>query len=161
MLAYLFWHRPRIALARDAYEEPLVEFHRSLGSAGIQTAVFRLEQMPFAPYGGYEDWYLVADWAALGVLRDTATRGVHAARHEALAELTGEGWAGVYSLLRGAPRVPAGTRWVQKRREEPAEVLLDREGAQSAWRRELVLGPAAEFCLAAEPSASRARLWPA
>jgi hypothetical protein len=49
MLAYLFWHRPRPAISRDAYEQTLLEFHRSLASTGVETAVFRLEQLPFAP----------------------------------------------------------------------------------------------------------------
>jgi hypothetical protein len=160
MLAYLFWHCPRPAVSRDAYEQALLELHRSLASTGLETASFRLEQLPFAARPGYEDWYLVEDWAAIGSLGATAISGVHAARHDAIAKLSGDGWAGVYALLRGAPRAPAGVRWVRTPRGERVELLLEREHAQSAWRRQLVLGPAAEICLAAEPSAGRARLWP-
>lgn len=161
MLAYLLWHRPRPGISHDSYEQALLEFHRSLASSGIETAAFRLEQLPFLARPGYEDWYLVEDWAAIGLLGSTAISGVHAARHEAMARLTGEGWAGVYALLRGVPRPPAGVRWVQKPPGERVEVLLERERAHSAWRRQLVLGPAAEICLAAEPAADRVCLSPA
>jgi hypothetical protein len=160
MLAYLFWHCPRPAVSRDAYEQALLELHRSLASTGLETASFRLEQLPFAPRPGYEDWYLVEDWAAIGLLGTTAISGVHAARHDAIAKLSGDGWAGVYALLHGVPRPPAGVRWVRTAQKERVELLLEREHAQSAWRRQLVLGPAAEICLAAEPSAGRVRLWP-
>lgn len=160
MLAYLFWHRPRVGVAREAYEQALIELHRSLATAGVQSAAFRLAQLPFAAPAGYEDWYLVEDWSAIGTLGKTAVSGVHAARHDAVAELTGEGWAGVYGLVRGAPSPPEGLRWVQRRHHEPLEVLLARERAPAAWRRQLVLGPAAEICLAAEPSSARERLWP-
>jgi hypothetical protein len=161
MLAYLFWHRPRTGVARDTYEEALIEFHRSLASSGVESAAFRLEELPFAPRSGYEDWYLIEDWSAIGLLGSTAISGVHGARHLATARLTGEGWGGVYALARGVPRPPAGVRWVQKPQGEGLEVLLERERAQSAWRRQLVLGPAPEICLAEEPSADRVRLWPA
>jgi hypothetical protein len=161
MLAYLFWHRPRRGVAREVYEQALLEFHRSLVSSGIDTAAFRLGELPFTQRPGYEDWYLIEDWSALGLLGGTAIGGVHGARHDTVARLTGESWGGVYALLRGVPRPPAGVRWVQKRQGERVEVLLERERAQSAWRRQLVLGPAAEICLDAEPAADRVCLWPA
>jgi len=160
MLAYVFWHRPRAGVVREAYEDALIALHRSLASAGIETAAFRLEQLPFAARGGYEDWYLVENWSAVGMLGETALSGVHAARHEAVAGLSGESWGGLYALVRGAPRPPAGARWVQKPRGESVELLLAREKAAAAWRRQLVLGPAPEMCLAAQPSAMREPLWP-
>jgi hypothetical protein len=160
MLAYLFWHRPREGVTRDTYERHLLDFHGALGAAGVQSAALRLERLPFAPVNGYEDWYLAEDWAALGALGASATGAAHGARHAALAELSGEGWGGVYALVRGEPRPPPGVRWLEKARGESLESLLRRELAETVWRRQLVLGPAAELCLADAPSVGRERLWP-
>jgi hypothetical protein len=163
MLAYLFWHSPRPGVPRDEYERLLIDFHAGLALEGVTTAAFRLERLPFAPRsgaqtGGYEDWYLVEDWAALGELAGMATGSAHSPRHGAVGELSGEGWGAVYALMRGTARPPAGVRWLEKPRAQPLEAFLAHEPAESVWRRQLVLGPAAELCLAAEASVGRERL---
>lgn len=162
MLAYVFWHRPASGADPGRYEEALERFHRSLARqppVGFHgSAAFRVQELPWLGGGeGYEDWYLVADWAALGVLEEAAVSRGHATAHDAAAAHVGAGAAGVYRLLEGSPKLAAAKRavWVASApRREPAglgELLGDgmdpsRDGL---WRRCLVLGPATEYCLLA------------
>jgi hypothetical protein len=160
MLAYLFWHRPEDPEEAELYERRLVEFHEALRGAVVASAAFRLQRLPFADGGGYEDWYLIEDWRALGELNEAAVSGERRAPHDAAARLAAEGWGGVYRLIRGDSGIPAGVRWTSKPRGETYESFLAREPVDRVWQRQLVLGPTPEFCLAAEESAARERLRP-
>jgi hypothetical protein len=160
MLAYLFWHRHWPGVSPEQYERRLVEFHASLARTGLRSASFDLQRLPFLEEPGYEDWYLVEDWTALGALGRHATEGARADLHDALASLESEGWGGIYARLRGAPEPPAGARWTERPRGESTESFLAHEPAGTVWQRQLVLGPAPELCLSAQPSADRRRLWP-
>jgi hypothetical protein len=165
--------------------------------AGLRgTAVFRVAELPWlasplpvaplavapstvapsavAPSGqpgtggaGYEDWYLVEDYAALGVLNEAAVGRGHRSVHDDLARRFGSGAGGLYGLIEGelAPGLDSiGAAsiavWVARapgtERRALGELLGDGmdPGQASLWRRQLVLGPAPEFCLlASEPSA--------
>jgi hypothetical protein len=145
VLAYLFWHRPRAGVDAADYERRLREFLQRLD---VPAASFRLDALPFGSGGGYEDWYLVEDWAALGVLNRAAVRGRPGPAHDAAAALAEVGWGGVYELLRGPAEPPPGTRWASR----------PDEGAPAVWRRQLVLGPAPEFCLAEARSPDRVQV---
>jgi hypothetical protein len=101
MLAYVFWHRPRADISTTEYEVRLRAFHDSLD---VPSASFRLAVLPFAPDSGYEDCYVVDAWAELGELNANAVAGEHREPHAAIAELAGEGWGGMYALVRGAAR---------------------------------------------------------
>jgi hypothetical protein len=137
VLAYLFWHRRRDDVDRGRYEDALRRFHASLDHA---SAVFRLDELPFGDRApGYEDWYLVEDWAALGELNATAVDASHGGYHDAAAELVAEGWGGVYALVRGEAQPPEATSWRWKRPDDPDATV---------WQRQMVLGPAPEYCLA-------------
>jgi len=170
MLAYLSWHRPASAAQRDAYEQALKRFHTSLAHqppSGFRgSAVFRAEQLPWLAGendggAGYEDWYLVEDWAALGVLEEAAVARGHASAHEHVASLAGEAAGAVYRLIEGhadlhEARVAA---WVAPARGlgRPSLEALLGDGMDpntgALWRRCLGLGPAPEYCLLA-PEAS-------
>jgi hypothetical protein len=135
VLAYVFWHRPREGVDRKQYEEALGSFHDSLENT---SAAFRLDGLPFASQDGYEDWYLVDDWAALGELNVAAVDANHRGRHDAAAGLAGEGWGGVYALVRGPAEPPPTARWQPKPPSDP-EVTV--------WQRQMMLGPAPEYCV--------------
>jgi hypothetical protein len=156
VLAYLFWHRPRTGVDPDAYEEAQRIFHRELGA---DSACFRLSALPFAEDGGYEDWYLVGDWAELSELNERAVDERRRPHHDEAAELAGDAWGGVYSVTRGAPLIPVGAEWTEKPRGEPAETFIAGLDAETVWRRELVLGPAPEFCFATSASVDREPIW--
>jgi hypothetical protein len=186
VLAYLFWHRPQDPAAIEAYEQAQLCFHRSLKHrppVGLYgSAVFRLAGLPWlarapgaepGPSGqgdvGYEDWYLLEDYAALGVLNEAAVGRGHRTPHDLLARRSGAGAGGLYGLLEGdhaelAQR--AGVLgeaplaiWIARPPGRPpgtqpgvlAELLGDGMEPRQAslWRRQLVLGPAPEFCLLA------------
>ncbi len=179
MLAYVFWHRPRRDAAIDAYEQAQLAFHRSLARArpiGLRcSAVFKLDELPWAvssaeaasdsAQAGYEDWYLIDDFGALGVLNEAAVGRGHRSTHDEAARRFGGGAGGLYALVEGsrsdtgelaAPLGEANVAiWVARpvgaQRRELGEMLGDGMDPQHAslWRRQLVLGPAAEFCLLA------------
>jgi hypothetical protein len=162
VLAYLFWHRPASGVEQDRYEQALERFHRSLAhsppSGFHGSAAFRVGELPWLGGGaGYEDWYLVEDWAALGVLEAAATSHGHVSAHAAAAAYTGTGTAAVYRLLEGSVPLGDASRavWITAAptREPVGLGKLLGDGMDAArdglWRRCLVLGPAPEYCLLA------------
>jgi len=173
MLAYLSWHRAAAGVEQPAYEQALERFHRSLAhrppSGYCGSATLRLPDVPWlapAPGAeeapGYEDWYLIDDWSAVGVLEEAAVSQGHLTAHSAVASRMGIGSSGVYRLIEGSARPVIAERavWVSPapghERLSLGALLGDgmdpkRDGL---WRRCLVLGPAPEYCLlAAEPPA--------
>ncbi len=153
MLAYVFWHWPAPALDAARYAEALVGFHRSLGGsppAGFRgSRVFEIEGAAWVPVEcAYEDWYLVDDFAALGALNDAAVSGARREPHDAAARLAAGGQGGVYRLL-GAlgPAAAPRTTWCSKPAGEAYPQYLARLPSGEVWQRQLVLGPAPEFCV--------------
>ena len=144
MLAYVFWHRPAEGVSLEDYEARLRAFHDTLD---VVSAAFRLHLLPWRHESGYEDWYLVEDWTALGELNAAAVAAARKGEHDAAARLTGEGWAGIWKLMRGAPEPPAGVHW---------QPTAPEEGAY--WQRQMTLGPAPEFCIAGEAAGGRERI---
>jgi hypothetical protein len=155
MLAYVFWHRPRPEVAVDEYERALVAFHRALATP---SAAFRLDRLPWLERDGYEDWYMVDGWEQLGALNRAAVSGAHQAPHDAVAGLAGEGWAGIYALVRGTPAPPDAVRWASKPPDQSYRDFFEREPAATIWQRQMTLGPAPEFALGEERPAGRLRL---
>jgi len=163
MLAYVFWHWPRLGSDTSAYEDAEARFQQSLERqppAGLLgNASFRVERVPWfvddwtAPR--YEDWYLVEDWTALGVLERAAVGAGHRSAHERIATHTGGGAGGVYRLVEGrSPALDAPTAtWVStpvhSATSPIGELLADGGQEVAVWRRALLLGPAPEWCLLA------------
>jgi hypothetical protein len=168
VLAYVFWHRPRRDVDVREYEEAQVAFHEALSRA---SACIRLEELPFEPAGGsaepdaaapggYEDWYLVDDWADLGQLNAEAVDAARRDRHDRAAALSAAGWGAVYALVKGPPAIPNGASWRHRPRDEAQEEHLGSLPETTVWQRLLVLGPAPELCLATAASSGRRRVWP-
>lgn len=180
MLAYLLWHRPAEAIQREAYERAAERFHRSLAHsppAGFRgSAVYRVAEpswlAPAAreqPVGGadadvvvYEDWYLVQDFTALGVLNEAAVAHGRRTAHDEVAHRFGAGAGGLYGLLEGHAALGGPVLadvqpaiWIARppgaQRRALGELLGDGidPAHSSLWRRALVLGPAPEYCLLA------------
>lgn len=169
MLAYVFWHAPAEGADVERYESDQQAFHRSLARSRpvgmLGSALFRAQELPWLAAGGYEDWYLVEDWAALGVLNEAAVGRGHRTAHERALSAFGAGAGGLFALCGGSPEVEALARcsiavWVA-RAIGLAPLGLDEllgDGIEpdraSLWRRQLVLGPSPELCLLCEePSA--------
>lgn len=160
MLAYVFWHWKQAGIAAQDYENRQRAFHAALAaapSAGfLGSFSVSLAHTPWAADGGdaYEDWYLVQDFSALGLLNEAAVSSSRAAPHDAAAAVVAAGAGGLYSLRRGAAlRQPQYAYWFAK----PDGMLYGDLFAQLApvvdhvqgalWMRQMVLGPAREFCL--------------
>jgi hypothetical protein len=171
VLAYLLWHRLAAGVEREAYEHAAERFHRSLRHsppAGFRgSAVYRAQELPWlgSPGAGYEDWYLLDDFAAVGVLNEAAVAHGHRTAHDDVARRFGAGAGGMYGLLEGHPDLAAAPVIVWVSRPPSSRSPLSRPpGAAPAllgallgdgmdpshaslWRRQLVLGPAPEYCL--------------
>ena len=163
MLAYVFWHRPAAGVHAEDYERALTRFHHSLTEnppVGFSSSVtLRASELPWLQAAdgalGYEDWYLVENWTALGVLEAAAVSRGHAGAHDSAARDMGAGTGAVYRLLEGAQSLADmhTAVWVTRPSgaEEPqiADLLEDGfDPARSAlFQRSLVLGPAPELCL--------------
>jgi hypothetical protein len=172
MLAYVFWHRPLDEATLEAYEHAGIAFHRSLAHApptGFRgSATFRVAGLEWFEGRGYEDWYFVEDYTALGVLNVAAVGHGHRTAHDGIAHRFGAGAGGLYGLIEGHPPVEPGAFgeesaavWVARapgiERRGLGDLLGDGMDARHAslWRRQLVFGPAPEFCLL---SGDRAKL---
>jgi hypothetical protein len=159
LLAYGFWHSP--ASPSPAYEADLLAFHASL--AADPPAGF-LRSETFAMAGAswldgaeatYEDWYVVSDWTAIGELNRQAVAAAHLRSHDRVAHQAASAAGAIYRLHAGSDSAgltaatwfakPPG--WSYGRLDDALEGTL--EAGASLWQRQLVLGPAPEFCLRA------------
>jgi hypothetical protein len=171
VLAYVFWHRPADPGGAEEYEQATEAFHRSLARTppvGMRgSAAYRVPDAPWLDGPGYEDWYLLEDFTALGVLNEAAVGRGHRTPHDRVARRYGAGAGALYALIEGegaapgaAPGSAAPATWVARPPGSPERAIGDLLGdgmdpsCASLWRRLLVLGPASEYCLTA-PEASR------
>jgi hypothetical protein len=159
VLAFVFWHAPAAGVLPDDYEDAVGAFHAALAEdppAGFRRSLtFRIGDAPWQAGGGYEDWYLVDGSHALDPLDEAAVSSAAGARHDVVAALAGQGAGGLYRLRAGREAIAdADTAiWLGK----PAKVSYDelyqrlspwcQEPGVGLWRRQMVLGPAPEFCL--------------
>jgi hypothetical protein len=158
LLAYVFWHHSDGSLEPVEYERRLAGFHARLRAdppAGFaRSAAFRVAGLPWLG-DGYEDWYVIDDWSALGVLNQAAVDAVRGPDHDRVAGHAGDGAGGVYAARAGGlDLADAGaTDWSAKPPGRPypdweASLTAGRDPAAFAlWQRQLVLGPAPEYCL--------------
>jgi hypothetical protein len=164
MLAYVFWHRPAAGVAPEDYAVLIRRFHHSIAArppAGfVRSASFRAPGPNWlGDEPAFEDWYVVEDFAALGVLNAAAVGRGHLGVHDAAARHAGPGAGGVYGLLEGTATLTHTlvAVWIERPRGVEAPLLAallgdGMDGAQAGlWQRQLSLGPAPEYCvLAAE-----------
>jgi hypothetical protein len=160
-VAELPWLPPSLAAAAGV---PAVEAGAPAAGAGYEGG----------HEAGYEDWYLVEDYTALGILNEAAVSHGHRTVHDDVAHRFGSGAGGLYGLVEGelGPGVDSIGEssiavWVARtpglQRRALGELLGDGmpPGHASLWRRQLVFGPAPEFCLLASeppPGVAPARL---
>jgi hypothetical protein len=162
MLAYVFWHRPATGVAPETYASLIDHFHRSLAArrpAGFVRSVCFRAAAPnwLGDEDAFEDWYVVEDFAALGVLNTAAVSRGHLSAHDAAARHAGPGTGGLYKLLEGSAALDAVrvAVWIERPRgvESPALAALLGDGMDGdeagLWQRQLLLGPAPEYCVLA------------
>ena len=161
-LAYTFWHRARPEIDPTAYEADLQAFHQRLSAVPIpgflDSWTLRVPDLPWQAGGGYEDWYLVEDFAALGVLAEHAVDADRTPTHDQMARSVRDGAGGLYALLGEAGSSdgrPEQAGWVGWFSKQPGvgysqlranlERSIEDGVIRTVWQRQLVLGPAPEF----------------
>jgi len=161
MLAYIFWHWPLGHIDSGNYESMLADFHRTLSlhpPAGLHgSMVIRQEGASWLPPARvtYEDWYCLDGSASLDTLNEAAVSGACLAPHTLVARAAEGGHGGLYRLRVGAGQgaslrfagwfgKPAGMSY-----REIYRIIgeIDAGGGIELWERQMVLGPAPEFCL--------------
>jgi hypothetical protein len=160
LLAYVFWHWKRAEITATDYENRQRSFHAALAaeplSGFLGSFSVHLSHAPWAAGGddAYEDWYLVQDFGALGLLNEAAVSASRAVTHDAAAAIAAGGAGGVYRLRHGdALRQPQYAHWFAKPDGMSYSELFARlaslvDQVQGAlWMRQMVLGPAREFCM--------------
>lgn len=129
-----------------------MSFHASLAAQPptgfLSSATFGVRDASWLPPSqeAYEDWYLVRDWTAMGELNHDAVAAVRAQRHDRLAHQAQSGVGGVYALRAGAEQVDAAATWFA---ELDGALGPQWSRGHTLWQRQMVLGPAPEFCLRA------------
>ena len=160
MLAYVFWHWRQAQTTAQEYEDRQRAFHAALAAAPasgfLRSFSAGLSGAPWVAEGGeaYEDWYVVHDFGALGALNEAAVSASRAAPHDAAAAIAGGGAGGLYRLRGGAVlSAPTSAYWFGKPEGMTYSALFAQltpmvEQAHAAlWMRQMVLGPAREFCV--------------
>jgi hypothetical protein len=156
MLAYLFWHRPFAHIDRERYEESIRRFQAALANEkppGFIAAVsFRIDAVPWlGDHPGYEDWCVLEGSWALDPLNAFAVAGAVQAPHDHVAAQMEQGQGGIYAHAGGGTRPPerSSVYWLTRPRGIDWRAALEPVRAQhpstNIWRRQMVLGPAAEF----------------
>ena len=165
-LGYVFWHWPSQVVGTAEYERRLVVFQDSLKAHAprgfIDALAFRVGPLPWsAPVSkGYEDWYLVEDFTSLGEINEAAVAKSNRASHDGVAAMAAGGAGGVYKLLQHGHGLPLRdarlATWFHKPAGTTYEALLEslegslKDRRADLWQRQMVLGPAPEFCIHSE-----------
>jgi len=133
MLAYVFWHWPRPLVSTNEYEASLVGFHRSLTTdppPGFrQSLTFHVDSLPWHndKAEAYEDWYLVADSAALDPLNAAAVSGNNRTPHDRAAQSA----AGGIARSPNARSINRSPSVVWRQTQEPSAY---REAGVATWQ---------------------------
>jgi hypothetical protein len=156
MLAYIFWHRPYPQIEQKAYEDAIVRFQSNLAGnpppGFIGASSYAISAVPWlGGQAGYEDWCLLEGSWAIDPLNGFAVTGPRQPSHDHVAAQMAEGAGGLYAHAGGeilqSPQStvfwlsrPRGIQWqtaIAPIREKCPDAVI--------WRRQMVLGPAAEF----------------
>jgi hypothetical protein len=163
MLAYVFWHVHRPTVDRSVYISSLKAFHEVLNASkppGFHhSIVYESAGVDWlgTVTSAFEDWYLIEDFASLGILNEAAVSGVCENPHNIVAKDAADGIAGLYRLRLGGSDLsnkrlavwfskPTGVTY--KDFFSRMQSTCSKENA--LWQRQMTLGPTTEFCLLSE-----------
>ena len=173
ILSYVFWHEPRRTTPRAEYERELLAFQGSLKAHPppglVEILSFRETGSPWSKHrrATYEDWYLVRDFRSVGLLNRAAVEGPNKGPHDDVAHDGAAVAGGLYKLLWGSLplRYARSALWLAKPDGTSYRAFLDglseltKDGPADVWQRQMVLGPAPEFCVHSKaPLRPRGRL---
>jgi hypothetical protein len=129
--------------------------------AGLIDALsFRIDKRPWKTKTGnsYEDWYVLEDFSAMGIMNEAAVSSTVFKSHESIARVASGGTGGIYKLIKGKLELREShfSVWMQKPQgisyKSFSEIIsrISERGRTKVWQRQMVLGPAPEFCLHSE-----------
>lgn len=161
MLAYVFWHWPQPSIARGSYLDHLADFHRTLAENkpdGFQrSVVFGINGANWLNTTGeaFEEWYVLDDSAALDILNGAAVSGACEEPHNRVAREAAGGAAALYRFRAGDENLSQArfAVWFSKPDGVSYSALystlepLTSQPGIGLWGRQMVLGPATEFCV--------------
>ncbi|MGH6673300.1 MAG: hypothetical protein ACRECV_15175 [Xanthobacteraceae bacterium] len=158
MLAYIFWHRPFAHVDRGRYEESILRFQGALARHKppglLAAASFRIEAVPWlGDQSGYEDWCVLDGSWAMDPLNAFAVSGAAQSPHDNVAAQMEQGQGGIYAHAFGEtpPAAQSSIHWLTRPRgidwRAALEPVRTQCPAANIWRRQMVLGPAAEFAV--------------
>ena len=165
-LAYLFWHWHRDDADRAEYERSLAAFHTALAvelaTILLSSYSFKVSRLPWMGSDGYEDWYVVDGFTALGALNEGAVKGTARRFHDRVAAASQDGAGAIYRLLHGShERRHRRAFWMAKPDgttygDFQAAVVRWLAGCDGTlWQRQMVLGPAPEFVVRTDAAPTR------
>ncbi|MEM3857191.1 MAG: hypothetical protein QXI37_01630 [Thermoprotei archaeon] len=167
MLAYVFWHRNTPDISQEDYENALIEFQESLRRSHLEgfvsALVARVHEPPWMnSKEAYEDWYILSGSGALDPLNDFAVSGSRRAPHDQAARHATDTRGGLFQLRDGGLESVNGkwVTWLSKPHGYSYERFYAdisqslRTSKGSLWRRQMVLGPTAEFCIVSSEKAT-------
>jgi hypothetical protein len=160
MLAYVFWHWRYPHIEKLSYQQLLIDFHTALRAqkpVGFDySTVFQVEHVPWLSMAGeaYEEWYILENSAALDALNEAAITGLCREPHQQAARSAAGGTAGLYRLRASSVITTAHVAlWFAKPAGMSYETVYQtlqpqiKQSPGTLWERQMVLGPAPEFCL--------------
>lgn len=159
MLAYVFWHWRYPHIEKLSYQQLLIDFHTALRAqkpVGFHySTVFQVEHVPWLGIAGeaYEEWYIVENSAALDLLNEAAITGPCREPHHQVARSAAGGTAGLYRLRASRITTAHVAYWFSKPPDMSYETVYQslrpqiNQSSGTLWERQMVLGPAPEFCL--------------
>ena len=164
MLAYVFWHWPKPGIDDASYRNLLQSFHHTLTAHApggfLRSIAFAVSQLPLQTNSepGFEDWYLLADSAALDVINHAAVSGVCEDPHNHVASHAAGGTAGLYRLRSGSESLTGAkyATWLSKPDGlSYSDFYSKLESITSnpsvgLWQRQMTLGPTTEFAIYSE-----------
>ncbi len=163
-LSFILWHWPAEGVSAGDYYRALSRFHTALKDEPpdgfLESGVVRFDALPWiaAPGPIYQDWYVITDFTAMGILNDGAVDGSRKSPHDEVAGMAADGVGGLYAVEAGQPSALSGGlfHWLRKPedRNTPEYLRSLKDIALAAggtlWRRQMNLGVAPEYCLRAE-----------
>jgi hypothetical protein len=161
ILSYVFWHEPRRTTPRAKYERELLAFQGSLRAHPppglVDILSFRETGSPWSKHRRttYEDWYLAKGFRSIGLLNQAAVEGANKGPHDDVARDGAAVAGGLYKLLRSSLplRDARSALWLEKPDGMSYRAFLGglseltNDDPADVWQRQMVLGPAPEFCI--------------
>ncbi len=160
MLAVVFWNARRESCSVDSYADALHRFHQELNGDkphGFRfSTTYVVDALPWlsSKTEVYEDWYVMANFAAMDALDEAVIDTERLPAHRELMTQASTAYGGIFYLKSGPARMDkfSYAHWLPRPRGVAAEDIATQAKQRnpelkcSVWTRAMALGPS-EYCL--------------